>query len=758
MDTTLEDNELQRRLSRDQANAGRVVCEAGLALSRLDPPKNIVNTLQGVSNDYRERLIDYKMRRRSLEHVKRSSFQAMVEVCYYTLGKNGDLVEHEKVWYANEGASRASIFGSDADEVVVLPWTHPGIQVALATDTGDYEDIKSSDLNLCGVAPLAKARFDSVHPDISGVYDPGGSVRPVRHKESKTGLKAVKLKMTSDQVKAFIARMSGMMIVTGAPGSGKTTVALQRIRFLIDQQNERKVADVEYRPELTRVFLANRNLSKHAVDLFKSQLDLPESIILEVDGFVRDYIEYVWSYKIGARLRSRSITPLEAAARTAVLGLSTHEDLIGLWECFEIQISDRLRKASEASWLAQASGGAGGAQMLAAALEEAAVTSVGHDPTSSRLSMGRVFGRVKQEYTDVRGNMNEASRDKFDEKFQRWLFWVYDPLSAIESYFGERQTEAGQRIREGTAGRVNEAEVMERIQKDWNDRIYGAEDEAWIAWLLRFCLPGDASPDDRFLRMRSPLLSATTENVRWTHVAIDEAQDLSVAQASLLGSIVDPKGALTVSADFDQIVSPVHGMRNTRAFEIGRSIPKLGTDQKYPFAKNMRQSRQIGEFLGGFFEVAFRQRRPFAVNMELNDVKPQVIIAEPRDYARRIRQIVSVLDRSDVVESIALLQINENRKAMDGLRRELTDSGVPIAQEPSDKGLLMSSAEQIKGLEFDACIVLGFEDVEKSAPKFALNRAYVSLSRPARRLVMICNEYPSLLRNVDGSLFEVTSS
>ena len=37
----------------------------------------------------------------------------------------------------------------------------------------------------------------------------------------KTGLKAVKLNMTPDQARAFISRMSGLMIVTGAPGSGK---------------------------------------------------------------------------------------------------------------------------------------------------------------------------------------------------------------------------------------------------------------------------------------------------------------------------------------------------------------------------------------------------------------------------------------------------------------------------------------------------------------------------------------------------------
>jgi len=50
----------------------------------------------------------------------------------------------------------------------------------------------------------------------------------------------VKLEMTPAQVKAFISRMNGVLLVTGAPGTGKTTVALQRVRFLYDQQSLRE--------------------------------------------------------------------------------------------------------------------------------------------------------------------------------------------------------------------------------------------------------------------------------------------------------------------------------------------------------------------------------------------------------------------------------------------------------------------------------------------------------------------------------------
>ncbi|ESZ11292.1 hypothetical protein [Mesorhizobium sp. L48C026A00] len=201
-------------------------------------------------------------------------------------------------------------------------------------------------------------------------------------------------------------------------------------------------------------------------------------------------------------------------------------------------------------------------------------------------------------------------------------------------------------------------------------------------------------------------------------------------------------------------------MRTTDALRIGRSLRGKGAEQIYPFARNMRQSLQIGRFLQGFYEIAFKERPTFEVNTTLQDKKPQLIIAPPQDQALRIKQLVSVLRRSHVVRSIALLQINEDEQSLKQLRSALDQEGVPLAPlwSAAGDGLVTTSVERIKGLEFDACIVLGLEDVESAALNFTLNRAYVALSRPARRLALISNEYPSLLRRVDRDLFDITHS
>ena len=678
----------------------------------------------------------------------------------YLPANNGDLLEEQQLWYANVSSSVNEVFKDDAEKVAVLAWTHPGLQLALTTDIGDDSDVEANGLRLRCVKPSAKARFDSTLPQISAVYQPGGAVRPQEVTAPKTGLKAVKLDMTKDQVKAFVSRMSGLMIVTGAPGSGKTTVALQRIRFLFDQQYQRRpdIRLVKYTPELTRVFLANQNLAEQAKSLLANQLDTPTFIVESASNYVDSYLEQVWLYKHNARPRQRKLSQLEVAARTAVLGLSDHHDLGRLWEAYERQIADRLA-TSAADWVTADRKSGSRLKTLARALSRVADNATfRRDPMKSGLTMEAVYSEVSRAYTEARREMQARVRNRFDELFQHWLYWVYDPLSVVAAYFGGRESEAAHLMHLGTGARVNEAKILERAKSEWNERVYGPENLPWLAWLLRFALPEATDPQARFREMPSSIAPAVTSGERWTHVVIDEAQDLSVAEASLLGSLVDPDGALTVSADFQQIVSPVHGMRTADALGIGRSLHGKRAEQIYPFARNMRQSKQIGRFLRGFYEAAFGERPTFDVNAELKDKKPLLIIAPPQDHALRIKQIVSVLQRSDVVSSVALLQINEDEQSLKKLRAELKEIGVSLAPAwaASGTGLLTTSVERIKGLEFDACIVLGLEDVERAALNFTLNRAYVALSRPARRLALICTEYPSLIRKVDKSLFDVT--
>lgn len=759
--------DLERRVQRDEIAAQSVRAAAELASYER------INVADGT--DLRHASTAAQLQRqvwrddhvRSIGAIVDHPFHAMVEVVTELRGPNGAFEEKSQIWYAHEGININQPLGAGASQLNVLAWSHPGVQLALSGALNEWLDVAKSGYRLSGLETKARARFDAVLPNISGLYEPGGPVRPAAKTTHAVGLKAVKLSMTPDQVRAFISRMTGLMIVTGAPGSGKTTVAFQRIRFLLDQQDLRIDGErlAPFTVDRTRVFLANANLVAYSRKMLVEQLDIPDRVVASVEPFVSDALDHLWSYTHEARPRQRRLTPLETQARRAYFGLCEAKMLGLLWQAYEHQIGERLAQVSEASWSSVSI--SADVRPLSIALVSALIGCASRatdnaDPLRSSLRLDQVYREVGRPYEALRQALASAARDAFDEAFRRLLFHVYDPLAALSAAFVPRRLEGGARIASGTGHQAREEEVLDALTEDWSERRYGPEQRPWLAWLLRFALPEfeDAQGQGRFRLMPGVLELVGGEAGRWTHVALDEAQDLSVAEASLLASFVHPDGAVTVSADFRQAVAPTKGMEDAGALRVGSPLRDSRATTSFRFSRNMRQSKQIGRFLQGFHEAAFGELAPFEVNPDLSDARPRLVLAPQAEQPRRVAQLLNVLRRSETMRSIAILQINEHEEALMRLRDALEAQGAvlaPIWKAVGQQGVITTSVERIKGLEFDACIVLGLEDAERATLKFTLNRTYVGLSRPARRLAMVCEYTPSVLKKLDSSLYEVAA-
>lgn len=759
-----QSSKLTNRIQRDTTNASLAPAAAKSELQKKGMRVESVDFTIGSTDAVIERQKGIDDEGKSLRVIMEDPFHAMMEVVTVTSNK-GKRERNEQLVYTNEHTN-VNFGGLGEQKLKILAWTHPIVQLALSGYLKEENDIAAKGYTLKSVTPIARAKFSQVQPEIAGIYEPGGQIKGKVPKKKKTGLKAVKLDLTRDQVDAFLSKMNGMMLVSGAPGSGKTTVAMQRIRFLYDQQEVRQeeLKNVTYSPELTKIFLANQNLIDYSKEMLEKELHISSSVVELVSDFVERYLADIWEYKQKAKRRRKKLQFYDRRGRQAFFGLCNVKQLKDCWEYYEYQIAERLSQVDDAPWLSSKDQKiTKKVNKLANKLLAYSEKKTSGNPASSSFKMDALYQSVRSTYEGLRDlHRNYGDLESFDLQFQKWLYWVYDPLDGIKSYFSEEAYAGKIRIKSGIAGKIDENEIIEKIKTDWQKRTYGREEEPWLAFLLRFALPTELDHKLRFREMANPLdIAIQYSGEQWSHVMVDEAQDLCVAEAALLSSFVDQNGALTVSADFHQVVSPVWGMENSEAFNLGKSLK--GEEQLFPFAKNMRQSRQIGQFLKEFYHSAFGELATFEANNSI-DIKggnPLLMLGHASGFPAKIKQRLAVMKRNPDINSIALLQINEDEKAMEQLRSSLEKQGVELAPiwAPSDgdNRLITTSVERIKGLEYDACFVMGMDDVDTSALKYSKNRAYVALSRPALQLTIFCEEMPQYLQKIQDDYINTVS-
>ncbi len=745
-------------IQRDKDNA-RIAKECAHTALRNSSVNVFIDDITGTYSKINKELrSQYNSDQRSLIAIYEQSFHAMAEVT--TVHENGRT--NHFLWYANENTTTTKII----DDIIIVSWTHPGFQRAITDDLNKSCDINDPRYNLTEITPLARARFQAVFPEIVGIYDPGGHVGQIEKVAMTTGLKAVKLYMTKDQVDAFVSKMKGVLFVTGAPGSGKTTVAFQRMRFLFDEGEKR--IGIEHSPENSKVFLANENLISHSKDLLEKHLHISSSIVSLIKSFVEEYLDDAWRFKHDALFLSHDIpNTLQRRAREAFFSTCSVDDMKKCWKEYERQITERISAVPHSEWaklqyrrIEQRDALMGLVSRLDEFAKRQQKGPLSSLPLSSEVNMDRLYRHCSRQYDNLRNVLTRSEVEEFDGLFLKWLYFVYDPIECLTKYFGNKTREGEIRIRQGTGSRINEELIIRQILEDWEKRRYRRQEIAWLAWLLRFVLPTMEDPKDRFREMPYAYSPVSGKQGPWQHIVIDEAQDLSVVEASLLSSFVVRDGALTISADFRQVVSPVHGMMNLDAFRIGCNlIGKTDDFMQFPFTKNMRQSGQIGKFLRGFYEKAFGELPPFMANEEMSGPKPQLHLMTYVIFAQTIRKMLNVFREKKVTGSMAFLQVNEDEDEMIRYRKMLEKENISIApiwaSDSSDGTMVTTSIERIKGLEYDICFVVGLEKVENTMLNFNINRAYVALSRPAHRLYMFCEHIPRLLHGINNDLYEV---
>lgn len=279
---------------------------------------------------------------------------------------------------------------------------------------------------------------------------------------------------------------------------------------------------------------------------------------------------------------------------------------------------------------------------------------------------------------------------------------------------GETQLlEIVQNFEEQYAGTNNAVKGMHaRLQKDMADKHLRYEDA--LLYLLVRIYMGEVKAYQNVL-----------------HVLIDEAQDYSILHLAILRMLY-PQSSYTLLADVCQSISPVTTIGNYEEFQwvFGEELEKL------PLLKSYRSSGPINALA---FQVMGRYQKEYSQTysyFQREGKKPQYIYS--RNPYGTIQEKLKSLKHYNMVGILA----KDEEKARD-IYETLTKAGeqVQLIDKPYDEmkeRIIVLPLVYSKGLEFDAVITCDFMK-EASGDSFA-GSLYLACTRALHELYLVEGE------------------
>lgn len=553
-------------------------------------------------------------------------------------------------------------------------------------------------------------------------------------------MRAIVQSIQREQNRAIRDESHRVLIVKGPAGSGKTSVALHRIAFLL------------YR--------------------FRGELRSDQIVVLSPNELFSDYISGVLPELGEENMREETFTryarrffgegwEMEEAYRQIERLLDAGDEAQGDVAAIRFKSSRRFFEALQ-RYVGLLESGEG--------LPYADVVHQGR-PIISKGDLASLF-RETYSYLPV--------AKRFD-KVKRRILYLIEPLeesraAEIERALGQREEHIHtsqkelrrmarslareefrplrEQAEEWTRGDVfqlyarlfSDAALARRVIGDlpagWErirEQTLGALERRWIPY-------EDAAP----LFFLAVALGFAEPATTMRHVVIDEAQDYSLAHFAAFARLF-PRASFTILGDWNQAIHP---LVETATPEGVCAAMGAEEDSILPLHKSYRSTLEITEFARAILPEEAAGFEP----VERHGEKPVLVEAAPAEelplaVAREVQRL-----RAEGWESIAVIckTERESRELHASLNRALSGDRARLLT-PGDRefsqGLLVLPSYLAKGLEFDAVVIH-----DAGAGRFGRlterKLLYMACTRALHRLV-ICYAPPlsPLLEGIDPSLF-----
>jgi len=591
-----------------------------------------------------------------------------------------------------------SFYNKDTFEFYVYDWRSPIASMFYEFDAGEAH-YECADGTIRGEIRL-KRQFRISDGQIEYVYDSDAAVNDEILGKMLSANVEAKLKVIINSIQReqnAVIRSSGNnnLLVFGAAGSGKTSVGLHRLAYLLFQQGQ--ALSAKNILVISNNYVFNAYIARILPEL--GEADVPRAVFSDIvskyapQGFtVHDFYEQAEYF-----LRNPG-----QSTRHAAVGLKYSADFLAYMNSF---FAGFKFKPSDITYNGEVV--CSGAELA----QDLNVTNK-HLPFKSRLARLFVYaeGKINDYFTMNKDAINTDINQKRAELWQSTDVETHMPnyQELWEQTLARAKSQLNRSCRLSALKLYKQILVSYAQGKDGGNAIcrYTAENinakhlfyEDWLALLCVKCFTGEIS---------------VAGNIK--HVLIDEAQDCSVLQHYILRHMFG-QARFTLLGDLNQGILPMLGISNESAFMEMYGVQNATIMR---LTKSYRSTKQINQLAAKFIEneVTYFNREGSA---------PTLIIAE--DFAQAaINLIHNQLPAGTNLACILTKTAAATDQLYERLKPHLNISKIDNTNENLEKGVCIAPAVLCKGLEFDTVIIADFEPCDDKLYYLLCTRALHNL-------------------------------
>lgn len=622
--------------------------------------------------------------------------------------------------------------------------------------SGAWRRLESTSTKLSGGAGTATRANQHHRPGKLGVGQEGGDDKH---------LKEITPLIDRRQFELITSPDSGLVVIQGGAGSGKTTIGLHRLAYLAFHDPRR------FRPDRMLIVVFNDALARYISEVLPA---------LGVGGVaIRTYES--WVQKQRQSLFPRLPSRYHEDTPGVVTRLKKHPAMLRaidahvavLAEQFEAEIVSALGTdpaAPEALAVWRASPDRPLAHRLHAMISLTDPNSAVKLARDARVGLERVARASLRDARDVTSNWSEllSDRSTLGEYFTRFAEGAFSPgeldrvhawcaarsgeaIADIDTRNDERSARREQRKQEGEPSLKNLDEQMEPIAEEDEEDEHGSTRRGVDGAELNEGAKLDLEDDTLILRLsqrlRGPLTrggATNKEPLVYEHILVDEAQDLSPVELAVVLDCSSKARSITLSGDVQQRLLMDNGFSDWKTVlgELGLSHVEIE-----PLKLSYRSTAEIIEFSRHVLGPLASKDEPVAVRA--GAPVEMFSFAHTGDALAFLAESLRELIQTEPSASVAVVSRYPEQADVyyEGLKRGEVPYLRRIAEQdfPFKPGIDVTDVRQVKGLEFDYVIAVEVSEAAYPAEDEARHLLHICATRAAHQLWVLTTSRPSPL-------------